>query len=168
MVNRPRKIYDKLLTNTDTHCLILFNTTFYLFTASGAISNSRLKTSKLPNNYTLASSAACCPCDPLRKQCVLKPAFRHMAGTCCTGHSLQGKQLRCEDVTVIYQVAFMGLRDEMEEREVDQENVEFFPVAELMGRRLDIQIGKFVYIFHCRTNRKCIRIIWVTTYKFAM
>ena len=81
---------------------------------------------------------------PLRKQCLLKPAFRHTAGTCCTGHSLQGKQLRCEDVTVIYQVAFMALRDEMEEREVDQENVEFFPVAELMGRCLDIQIGKFV------------------------
>ena len=71
----------------------------------------------------------------LRKQCCIQPAFRHTAGTCCTGHSNQGKKLRCEDVTIIYQVAFMALRCELEEREVDQENVESFPTAELMGRR---------------------------------
>ena len=70
----------------------------------------------------------------LRKMCSLKPTFRHTAGTCCTGHSSQGKKLRTQDVTIIYQICFMALRLEMEEAEVVQENVESFPVAELIGR----------------------------------
>ena len=72
----------------------------------------------------------------VRRECYLKPSYRHTAGTCCTGHSMQGKKLRCEDVTIIFQIAWMAIRMEMEEWEIDQENVESFPVAELIGRSL--------------------------------
>ncbi|CAE7259718.1 unnamed protein product [Symbiodinium sp. KB8] len=51
-----------------------------------------------------------------RKVCCIRPAFRHT------------------DVTIIYQICFMALRLEMEETEVVQENVESFPVQELLGR----------------------------------
>ena len=74
----------------------------------------------------------------LRKECPVRTSYRHTAGTCCTGHSAQGKRLRCHDVTVIYQIAFVALRAELEETEIDQENVESFPVSELIERLLVI------------------------------
>lgn len=66
----------------------------------------------------------------------MKPMLRHTAGTCCTAHSAQGKRLRQKDITILFQLAWMAMRLDLQESEVIQENVESFPVKELLERFL--------------------------------
>lgn len=61
------------------------------------------------------------------KECFLKTARHHTAGSSCTAHSRQGKQLGLEDTNVLSLLAWAGLRLEVGEPEGTLENVEQFP-----------------------------------------
>eukprot|EP00438_Fugacium_kawagutii_P010179 Skav231644 [mRNA] locus=scaffold3756:39550:54869:+ [translate_table: standard] len=66
-----------------------------------------------------------------RRNCHIRFSKRHGAGSSCTAHSKQGKQLALADRNVIHLLAFMGLRLELQEQEIDLENVELFPTPVL-------------------------------------
>lgn len=70
-----------------------------------------------------------------KKMCGLKTAHRHRAGTSCTAYSTQGARGHHADVTIIYFLAWCGLRLLLQEAEIVQENVKAFPVT-LLSRFL--------------------------------
>jgi site-specific DNA-cytosine methylase len=63
-----------------------------------------------------------------KRRCTLKTASRHVAGTSCVPFSKQGSQLGCADENIIYTLAWLGLRNELQEGDVTQENVDGFPI----------------------------------------
>jgi hypothetical protein len=68
-----------------------------------------------------------------KRRCTLKAASRHVAGTSCVPFSKQGSQLGQHDENIIYTLAWLGLRNELQEGDVTQENVDGFPI-ELFSR----------------------------------
>ena len=62
-----------------------------------------------------------------KKQCFLRSARAHVAGSSCTAHSRQGKQLGLCDGNVLALLAWIGLRIEVCESEITLENVDQFP-----------------------------------------
>lgn len=58
-----------------------------------------------------------------KKKCVLHPAQRHIAGTSCRPYSKKGSQLGQVDPEIIFSLAWIGLRIELQEPEVLSENV---------------------------------------------
>ncbi len=79
------------------------------------------------------------------KMCHLKVAKRHVAGTSCTAHSSQGNQLGALDETILYFLAWCGLRIHLQEADVTQENVSGFPTGPLLVRML----GHLYFIEAC-------------------
>ena len=65
------------------------------------------------------------------KDCFLKTAREHTAGSSCTAHSRQGKQLGLCDGNVLSLLAWIGLRLEVQETEITLENVPQFPTETL-------------------------------------
>ena len=78
-------------------------------------------------------------------QCVLREARRHVAGTSCTAHSKQGGQRGLNDATSIHLLAWMGLRRQLQEADIVQENVTSFPVSVL-----NHYLGDLYFIDHMK------------------
>jgi hypothetical protein len=70
-------------------------------------------------------------CARHQQNCYLRASKRHSAGSSCTAHSRQGKQLALADRNVVHLLAWIGLRVEVQEQELDLENVDAFPTAVL-------------------------------------
>lgn len=64
-----------------------------------------------------------------KKTCSLKSRRRHTAGTSCKPFSRRGAGLNTGDRDTIYTLAWIGLRRELQEPDVTQENVVSFPVS---------------------------------------
>lgn len=58
-----------------------------------------------------------------QKWCILKPSKRHVAGTSCKPYSKKGSQLGQVDPEIVFTLAWIGLRIELQEPEVISENV---------------------------------------------
>ena len=69
------------------------------------------------------------------RQCHLKVADRHVAGTPCVAFSKRGQQLAAGDPSVLHALAWVALRVLLQEADVTQENVPAFP-KELLSRFL--------------------------------
>ena len=59
--------------------------------------------------------------------CTLRPACRHTAGTPCTNFSRMGLQEGSDGITFVHILAWLGLRLQLQEAEIAQENVPDFP-----------------------------------------
>ena len=66
-----------------------------------------------------------------QRQCFLRTARQQTAGSSCTAHSRQGKQLGLADANVLSFLAWVGLRLEICESEATLENVDQFPTETL-------------------------------------
>ncbi|CAJ1402243.1 unnamed protein product [Effrenium voratum] len=75
------------------------------------------------------------------KLCFIGTARMHTAGSSCTAHSKQGKQLGLADPNVLHLLAWIGLRLEVQEYEISLENVESFP-----SHILERLLGKYYVI----------------------
>lgn len=75
------------------------------------------------------------PCLRHKRLCGMQCARRHVAGTSCTAFSAIGARQAASDGTVIYFLAWVGLRLLMQEAEIVQENVKAFDES-LIGRFL--------------------------------
>ena len=64
-----------------------------------------------------------------QKECFLQMASSHCAGSSCTAHSRQGKQLGLADPNVLHLLVWAALRLEIGEPDVTLENVEDFPTT---------------------------------------
>ena len=76
-----------------------------------------------------------------KQNCYYKTAHKHTAGSSCTAHSKQGKQRSLADKNVIHLLAWIAMRLEVQEAEIDLENVESFPTS-----MLDRFLGALYYI----------------------
>ena len=82
-----------------------------------------------------------------QRQCFLRTARQQTAGSSCTAHSRQGKQLGLADANVLSLLAWVGLRLEVGESEATLENVDQFPTETL--QRL---LGSQYFIEPCRMD----------------
>ncbi len=64
-----------------------------------------------------------------QKNCSLKSCRRHTAGTSCKPFSRRGAGLTTGDRDIIYTLAWIGLRRELQEADITQENVISFPIS---------------------------------------
>ncbi|CAE7587716.1 unnamed protein product [Symbiodinium sp. CCMP2592] len=65
----------------------------------------------------------CGDCVTHGKQCRLRPASRHIAGTSCRPFSRKGSGLLTADPEILFTLAWIGLRLELQETEIISENV---------------------------------------------
>ena len=95
-----------------------------------------------------------------QRQCFLRTARQQTAGSSCTAHSRQGKQLGLADANVLSLLAWVGLRLEVGESEATLENVDQFPTETL--QRL---LGSQYFIEPCRMDP---RMFGLLVFAFAM
>ena len=70
-------------------------------------------------------------CIKHQRECFLQTSMSHTAGSSCTAHSKQGKQLAFADRNAIHFLAWAGMRLEVQEAEITLENVAEFPTSVL-------------------------------------